>query len=159
MKNAVWITLAGVVVGAVTGILIRSGYNAFAAGFGVSALVASVAFVYWRLSSAQGKILRIARSLQNLPHETESVSRELETLKKTVSLLEERNEESTKRIRNDLKSQSRDTNSMIDRNHRVRLTESAQNARLLDAIEKQRDILGTLVINSEFQIGKKDNQT
>lgn len=158
MKNLVWIMLGGVATGTLIGILLNLGYAAVAAGLGVSVLIATVGFVHWRLSRAQAKILKIARSLQNLPREVQVVSNQLEMLQKTVSQLAERNEESVKRIRNDFKNQSRDTNSMIDRNHRARLTESAQNARLLGAIEKQRDLLGTLIINSEFQSKAWGNQ-
>lgn len=75
-----------------------------------------------------------------------------------IAQLNELAEASTRRIRNDLKSQSRVTNALIERNHGARLKESDQNSRLLNALEKQRELLGTLVINSDFRFNNDGDQ-
>jgi len=216
MKNTVWIILAGIIAGIATGYSLSLGYDFIAAGFGIAAIIAIIALVYWRNSRTQVKLLKAAREIQKLPKKVDEISQQLKELQNAISNIEEseyasakkiRNEikvqateynlvasqlkeqlntstklsqgddnasassietrisqlnqlvdASTRRIRNDLKTQSNVTSSLLDRNHRARANESAQNARLLDAIEKQRDLLGTLVINSDFQFGQRQRQ-
>lgn len=76
-----------------------------------------------------------------------------------IAQLNELADVSTRRVRNDLKMQGRETNALIERNHGARLKESDQNSRLLNALDKQRDLLGTLVINSDFQFKNVADET
>ena len=109
-----------------------------------------------RLASLQGRVSNLESSANTSTTQIKGeINHEMRALKSELQRIDTKLHElvdaSTRRIRNDLKTQNRDTNALIERNHRARLKESHQNSRLLTALEKQRDLLGTLVINSDFR--------
>lgn len=107
----------------------------------------------------KSELLRINAGLQasaaQLRDEVSVGSSEIES---RIAQLGELADALTRRIRNDLKTQGRETNALIERNHGARLKESDNNSRLLSALDKQRDLLGTLVINSDFQFKNETDQ-